>query len=81
VNIEQCRWTRALGWEPAPPSRLADTADLVLVFGSTAVLEEAYLLDSVRRSYPNAQVLGCSTGCEISRTPVTDVWLDVTASD
>ena len=65
--------------EPAPPSQLANTADLVFVFGSTAVLEEAYLLDSIRRSYPNAQVLGCSTAGEIYGTQVTDDLLVITA--
>jgi hypothetical protein len=51
----------------------------VLVFGSTAVLEEAYLLDTIRRSFPNAQLLGCSTAGEIYGTQVTDDSLVITA--
>jgi hypothetical protein len=79
VNIDQYRWTEAQGWEPGPPGRLGDRAQLLFLFGGTQVLQEPYLFDSIKRAYPHAHLLGCSTAGEIYATQVSDDALVVTA--
>jgi hypothetical protein len=79
MQIEQMRWTQGSGWEPTAPGRLGDAAQLVLLFGSTAVLKEQRHLDEIRQAYPNAHLLGCSTSGEIYETQVFDDSLVATA--
>ncbi len=82
MKIEQMCWTLDRGWIPAAPSgALEDSADLVFVFGSTAVLQDRERLVNVQKAYPNAFVFGCSTAGEISGTTVSDDSLVVTAVD
>src|SRR5689334_20646309 len=79
MQLEQARWTATEGWRPAEPGRLGDSAQLVLLFGSTAVMKDDDRLAVLRRAYPSAQVLGCSTAGEIYGTQVTDDSLVMTA--
>ncbi len=77
--IEQTRWTKKRGWEPEPLGRLGGSAQLVLVFGSTSILKEKECFDKIKKAYPDAHLLGCSTAGEIYRTTVSDDSLVVTA--
>ena len=77
--IEQTIWTRVTGWSPQPPGSLSESAQLILLFGATAVLRNAELLEPLKAAYPNAHLLGCSTAGEICGTQVTDDSLVVTA--
>jgi hypothetical protein len=79
MQIEQMRWTQGSGWEPTAPRRLGDAAQLILLFGSTAVLKEQRHLDEIRQAFPNAHLLGCSTSGEIYETQVFDDSLVATA--
>lgn len=79
MHIEQRKWTKQGGWEPKPPGALGASANLVLVFASTALLREAHHTADLRRVYPHAHLLGCSTAGEIAGTHVTDDSLVVTA--
>lgn len=79
MQIEQMRWTQGNGWEPTAPGRLGDAAQMVLLFGSTAVLKEQRHLGEIRQAYPNAHLLGCSTSGEIYETQVFDDSLVATA--
>ena len=79
MQIEQTRWTQGGGWIPAPPGRLGAKAQLVLVFGSPACLRQTSWQDDIRRAYPAAHRLGCSTAGEIYGTEVTDETLVATA--
>jgi hypothetical protein len=79
MKIEQTRWTAAKGWEPAPPGKLGEGAQLVLLFGSTSLLKEQKYLAEIKRAYPNALLFGCSTSGEICGTQVFDDSLVVTA--
>ncbi|MBI3765094.1 MAG: FIST C-terminal domain-containing protein [Ignavibacteriales bacterium] len=56
-----------------------DKAQLVLVFGATPILKDRLHYDYLRKIYPNAHLLGCSTAGEICGTEVTDDSLVVTA--
>jgi hypothetical protein len=68
-----------MGWEPHPPGGIGESAQLVLLFGSTAVLKEGRCMESLRRAYPQAHFLGCSTAGEIAGTSVSDDSLVATA--
>ncbi len=58
---------------------LGDTAQLVLIFGSTARLQEPESFAAVRAAYPRAILFGCSTAGEICGTRVLDESLTLTA--
>jgi hypothetical protein len=79
MRIEQTHWTQGHGWEPAAPGKLGEAAQLVLLFGSTALLKEQHNLAEIKRAYPHAHLLGCSTSGEIYATQVFDDSLVVNA--
>lgn len=79
MRIEQTWWTEAREWEPMRPGALGETAQLVLIFAGTATLKRQDLLDELRRAYPEAHLLGCSTAGEICDTRVFDDSLVATA--
>ena len=79
MQIDQMHWTAGKGWEPQPPGVLGDKAQLVLAFGSTALIKGGNLLEVIKSAYPNAYCIGCSTAGEIFDTHVTDDSLTVSA--
>ena len=79
MKIEQTIWTEAKGWEPEAPGALGESAQLVLVFGATSILREQEQLQGVKKAYPGAHILGCSTAGEICGTRVFDDSLVATA--
>jgi hypothetical protein len=79
MNIEQRKWTQALGWVPALAAGAARPSQLVLVFGAPAVLRQEHLRAAIRGDYPGAHIFGCSTAGEICGTQVSDDSLVVTA--
>jgi hypothetical protein len=79
MKTEQRTWTQARGWTPASPGPLAQSAQLVLVFGATAILQDPALVGSIRKFYPAAHILGCSTAGEICGAQVSDDSLVATA--
>jgi hypothetical protein len=79
MKLEQKKWTETEGWEPCPPGELGDSAQLILLFGSTSILREKKCLDEIKSVYPKAHLLGCSTAGEIYGTQVFDNSLVVTA--
>ena len=79
MKIEQTHWTRPTGWRPEPPGGLGASAQLVFVFGATELLKSPEHRDELRRAYPNAQMVGCSTAGEICDTSVRDNSVTATA--
>jgi len=79
MQIEQTRWSRAMGWAPARPGKLSANANLVLIFGSPDCLKQSVWEQDIRTAYPAAHYLGCSTAGEIYGTEVTDETLVATA--
>ena len=79
MKTEQTSWRRAGGWLPASSGPVAQSAQLVLVFGATAVLRDRQLMESIRKLYPSAYILGCSTAGEICGAQVSDDSLVATA--
>jgi hypothetical protein len=79
MQIVQTTWAPATGWTPPALGQLGDTAQLILLFGSRAVLQQPERLAEVRRAYPQALLFGCSTAGEIADTQVRDDTLVLTA--
>jgi hypothetical protein len=72
MKTEQNIWTKKAGWQPAVPGTLGKSAQLVLVFGSQELIKLSPLLKELAAIYPNARLVGCSTGGEICGTTVYD---------
>jgi hypothetical protein len=79
MKTEQRTWTQAAGWAPSSPGPLGPSAQLVLVFGATSALLDPRLAESIRKFYPTAHILGCSTAGEICGAQVFDDSLVTTA--
>ncbi|MBP8984266.1 MAG: FIST C-terminal domain-containing protein [Syntrophobacterales bacterium] len=79
MKIEQREWTHGEGWVPDGPSPLKESAQLVLVFGATPLLKDDGCLYRIRKAYPRANVIGCSTAGEICGPRVFDDSLVTTA--
>ncbi len=78
MQTVQLKWTETDGWGKAGPGALGDRAQLLLLFGSSSVLQaETWRLD-LQAAYPQAEWMGCSTAGEIYNTQVTDESLIVT---
>ncbi|HEX7735999.1 MAG TPA: FIST N-terminal domain-containing protein [Ktedonobacteraceae bacterium] len=77
MRIEHIWWQNNR-WKPTEPGRLR-AAQVVFLFGSTAVLKQRHLLQQLQQVYPGAHILGCSTAGEISQTQVLDDSLVATA--
>ena len=79
-----CGWEEtsndAKTWQPDTSAGLGSAADLVLVFGSSRLLQ-ALNMDQVRARYPKALIAGCSTAGEICQDEVHDDTLVLTAVD
>jgi hypothetical protein len=78
MKIEQSLWKRGTGWLPRPSGGMRDTVQLALFFGASEALREARLIDDIRRFYPNAHLMGCTTAGEICGTQVCDGSLALT---
>jgi hypothetical protein len=79
MKIEQRKWQEESGWVPGISAALGASAQLVLVFGANQALKEQEPLLEVRKAYPDAHILGCSTAGEILDTQVSDNSLVTTA--
>lgn len=79
MQIEQFKWESGPGWIPDHPGNLAETAQLVLVFGETNLFKSATCFDELQKAYPKAHLLGCSTAGEIWGDQVFDSTIVATA--
>jgi len=59
--------------------KLRKEANLVFLFGGRECLEKKDLIESARKCYPNAILLGCSSAGEIADTKISDNALVATA--
>jgi len=79
MKIEQTIWTDKQGWYPKIPGNLVDSPQLVLVFGSSSNISNKNHLSTIKKAYPDSQILGCSTAGEIFSDKVLDDSLSITA--
>ena len=79
MTTEQRKWTKEKGWEIVSSNNLKNNAQLVFVFGDTALLKNPQNFIQIKEFYPNAHILLGSTAGEIIGTQVLDNSLVVTA--
>jgi hypothetical protein len=80
IKIEQSQWSDAEGWDPGLfACALGTSAQLVLLFGNAELVRTQECVAKVRQAFPNARIVGCSTGGEIHGTRVHDATLILTA--
>ena len=79
MKLEQKTWAEDGGWTPGRNSEMGEAAQLVLLFGSVMRMKDRDCLNEVRRMYPHAHLLGCSTAGEICGARVFDGSLVATA--
>lgn len=72
MRVERSAWTSAAGWTPEPLDGLGRRASVVLAFGARHELEKAVWAIDLRRRYPAATIVGCSTAGNIDGETVTD---------
>ena len=78
MQVTQSVWTRQAGLQPEE-AQSDTTSQLALLFGSRAALEDADSIASIRRQFPSATLLGCSTAGEIHDNRIYDDTVSVTA--
>jgi hypothetical protein len=69
MRVQQLSWSEAAGW--SAPTELIG-ANLVFYFGSRRALTCGTRYCELRAMYPDAHIVGCSTGGQIRNDDVTD---------
>lgn len=72
MRIEQGRWTGPDGWRWSRSNGGLASPQLVLYFGAREILASGERYGELRARYPDAHLLGCSTGGEILNDDVFD---------
>ena len=70
MKVEQKTWRRSTGW--SEPSGQLQNADLVIYFGGQGTLNSGDRYNEIKTFYPNACLIGCSTGGEVLNDEVLD---------
>lgn len=77
MRTSQSRWTKESGWRNL--GQPVQDPDLVLAFGGPGAVKDHEALADLRRRFPKARLLGCSTAGEILDTQVSDETIVATA--
>ncbi len=72
MRVEQGCWTEADGWRPVPGTDRVESPQLVLYFAAPGTMESGKCYAELRKTYPDAHLLGCTTGGEILGDEVLD---------
>lgn len=72
MKVEQRRWGANSGWTQLSEATFGTNPQLVLAFGSTAVLSDSKRYDEIREFYPNSHIITATTAGEILGSEVTD---------
>jgi hypothetical protein len=70
MRVAQLTWSETAGWAVTPGNRTP--ADLVFFFAARQALVCGARYHELRAMYPDAHILGCSTGGQIRNQDVTD---------
>jgi hypothetical protein len=80
MKVEQKKYSVSSGWETIAKADIDSNAfQLVLAFGSTNVVDDPKIYQTLRELYPHADIVINSTAGEIIDTQVNDETLSVTA--
>ena len=77
MEVSQFRWTANAGWETPPATACA--ADLVLAFADAPYFREPECYQDLRRMFPTAHIVGCSSSGSIHDIRISDGDIVVTA--
>jgi hypothetical protein len=77
VQTEQLTWNEAKGWQSSVGTR-AD-ANLVLYFGTRDALETDAWYEELRRMYPDAHLVGCTSGGQIQQAGISETGIAAVA--
>jgi hypothetical protein len=72
MRVEHNLWTLANGWESAMKNETGKSAQLVFIFGATELIKNGKQIKEIKKMYPQACIIGCSTSGEIYGTRVLD---------
>ena len=85
MKTEQLIYSQTTGWINKSDSNLSNSAQLVFVFGNKDLLKVDEHIDFLKKKYPCANIVGCSTSGEICQEEVfnhniiaTAVWFEKT---
>jgi len=80
MKIEQKKYSRNTGWETLRTSDFkSDECNLVIAFGSSELLSDHRIYETVRNEYPKADILMNTTSGEIYDIQVNDETISLTA--
>ena len=90
MRIDELSWTETKGWSRHSASVVRNgtahsgnggrhKADLVLYFGTREMLVDGMRYQELRTMFPDAHVVGCSTGGQIHNDDITDHEISVVA--
>jgi hypothetical protein len=77
MEISQLCWTPNAGWEK--PATSAPEAQLVLVFSDSDYFRQPACYEDLRRMFPVAHIVGCSSSGNVHGTKISDDDIVVTA--
>jgi hypothetical protein len=72
MRVAQRLWTEREGWSPSSGAPLNGDSSLVVYFGAPEALDTGKPVQELAALYPNAKLIGCSTGGEIHGADVLD---------
>src|SRR5579863_1704050 len=74
MRVQQIIWTQRSGWTPSGEAAANGfgTPSLVLYFGGREALLGGARYAELRGMFPNAHILGCSTGGQINNDDIDD---------
>jgi hypothetical protein len=70
MHSQQIIWNSRSGWQPQPVG--SKDSSLVLYFGARQALASGERYDELRRAFPDAHILGCSSGGQINNNDICD---------
>lgn len=79
MQIEQSRWSLSKGWVKKETIILKEKVNFVIVFGSIDEINKEKHFLVIKKNYPNANILLCSTAGEIINDRVEDNTIITTA--
>src|SRR6266702_1217375 len=77
VETEQLTWSAGGGWQPS--AAVCTEAHLVLYFGASDALGTDTWYQELRTMYPNAHIVGCSSGGQIQQAGFSEAGIAAVA--
>jgi|JI10StandDraft_1071094.scaffolds.fasta_scaffold103611_2 hypothetical protein len=82
MNIEMSKWTSAHDWVVEKGElKNREKAQLVMVFGRPQVISDVATFEVIKKRFPNADIVGCSTAGNVLSSTVSDDCMVVTAME